>query len=290
MQWFRLYNDVVNDPKVQRLPAETFRGWINILCIASKNDGVLPCIEDIAFTLRMDESAATELISALQTAGLIEQTEAGAAPHKWRDRQFKSDTSTDRVKRHRAKRHETERNVTCNVSETASETDQSQSRADTDTESPPKPPSRGGKTKRGSRLDLDALPSEWASWARDEGFGNPEREFDRFRDYWKAAPGQKGVKADWLATWRNWIRRALDDGKGEATADSPVTPRPECVMVWSGECDWPQLARRMERHGYRIEVPDGPGELRGPLPPPHLVPQIRKVAEGFGVELEVRES
>ena len=30
---------------------------------------------------------------------------------------------------------------------------------------------------------------------------------DEFRDYWIAVPGSKGVKLDWLATWRNWVRR-----------------------------------------------------------------------------------
>ncbi|WP_424807696.1 hypothetical protein [Rhodococcus sp. 27YEA15] len=29
-----------------------------------------------------------------------------------------------------------------------------------------------------------------------------------FRDYWIAQPGAKGVKLDWDATWRNWVRRA----------------------------------------------------------------------------------
>ena len=29
---------------------------------------------------------------------------------------------------------------------------------------------------------------------------------ETFRDYWVAQPGQKGRKADWEATWRNWVR------------------------------------------------------------------------------------
>ena len=35
-----------------------------------------------------------------------------------------------------------------------------------------------------------------------------QRVFDEFKDYWIAVPGAKGVKLDWLATWRNWVRRA----------------------------------------------------------------------------------
>jgi len=29
---------------------------------------------------------------------------------------------------------------------------------------------------------------------------------DGFRDYWIAQGGAKGRKADWDATWRNWVR------------------------------------------------------------------------------------
>lgn len=35
-----------------------------------------------------------------------------------------------------------------------------------------------------------------------------QRELDRFRDYWAAQPGQRGRKANWDATWRNWVRKA----------------------------------------------------------------------------------
>jgi len=29
---------------------------------------------------------------------------------------------------------------------------------------------------------------------------------EQFKDYWIAQGGQKGVKLDWDATWRNWVR------------------------------------------------------------------------------------
>jgi hypothetical protein len=33
--------------------------------------------------------------------------------------------------------------------------------------------------------------------------------FAQFSDYWNAAPGQRGRKSDWLATWRNWVREHI---------------------------------------------------------------------------------
>ena len=64
------------------------------------------------------------------------------------------------------------------------------------------------ENRRGSRLSQDfCLPNEWNSWARNE---RPElnvlQTFDKFKDYWIAQAGQKGVKLDWFATWRNWVR------------------------------------------------------------------------------------
>jgi hypothetical protein len=46
-------------------------------------------------------------------------------------------------------------------------------------------------------------------WARREcPTVDGRRETEKFIDYFRAAPGAKGVKLDWLATWRNWMRKA----------------------------------------------------------------------------------
>lgn len=64
--------------------------------------------------------------------------------------------------------------------------------------------------KRGSRLPDDwVLPRDWGDWALSEGWSEQVVRFEaeRFRDHWWGASGQRGVKRDWLATWRNWMRR-----------------------------------------------------------------------------------
>lgn len=61
---------------------------------------------------------------------------------------------------------------------------------------------------RGARLSLSQLPDEWRAWARKERPDlDPETTWQIFRDHWAAMPGARGCKADWLATWRNWVRR-----------------------------------------------------------------------------------
>ena len=65
------------------------------------------------------------------------------------------------------------------------------------------------KTQRGTRLPHDTkLTVEWIDFCRQQRPElDPQDVFAGFLDYWVAQPGQKGVKTDWTATWRNWVRR-----------------------------------------------------------------------------------
>lgn len=61
------------------------------------------------------------------------------------------------------------------------------------------------------------MTKDLGDWALANGMDDPgvRREADRFRDYWLSVPGTKGVKLDWPAVWRNWVRKAVD-GSGKA--------------------------------------------------------------------------
>jgi uncharacterized protein YdaU (DUF1376 family) len=64
------------------------------------------------------------------------------------------------------------------------------------------------ENKRGSRLSQDwFLTKAMGEWALQERPDIDVRQVaNQFKDYWIAQPGQKGVKLDWDATWRNWVR------------------------------------------------------------------------------------
>lgn len=72
---------------------------------------------------------------------------------------------------------------------------------------------------RGHRLPDDWAPEE-ADWQAAKAAVGSERAFAelaKFRDHWKQQPGSKGVKLDWNAAWRNWIRRAAEYSGGRPT-------------------------------------------------------------------------
>lgn len=85
-----------------------------------------------------------------------------------------------------------------------------------------------GAAKRGTRLpEPFMLTAEMRQWAVGEA---PSVDVDastkRFVDYWRAEPGAKGKKIDWVATWRNWIRKQQEFAvRDAAKAGGPAKPK-----------------------------------------------------------------
>lgn len=80
-------------------------------------------------------------------------------------------------------------------------------------------PAKAGASKqnRGKRIPEGWMPSDSAIETIRGEFPDVTSEqlaaeHRKFHDYWLAQPGAKGVKVDWEATWRNWMRRAGEQG------------------------------------------------------------------------------
>ena len=86
---------------------------------------------------------------------------------------------------------------------------------------------------RGSRLEIESLPEAWAAWALENTDQDPTEVWPNFRDYWIAAPGQRGVKRGergWFATWRNWCRKNdKQKSNGKASSYSDLLARTQRV-------------------------------------------------------------
>lgn len=129
--WFRAYSEVLNDPKVQTLPLDAFKAWHNALYLAaslSSNDGTIGTLHSVSFAFRETEEAVSSAFQPLIERGLIETFHETFRIVSWRKRQFKSDTSTARVKRHREKMKRAG-NVTETAPEAEADTEAEQKRA-----------------------------------------------------------------------------------------------------------------------------------------------------------------
>ncbi len=86
----------------------------------------------------------------------------------------------------------------------------------------PVPNGTGGRVaaptpaKRGSRIpDGFVVTEAMRAWAGTEcPAANVDFETAKFRDHWLAASGANALKRDWVAAWRNWMRKATPSGPG----------------------------------------------------------------------------
>jgi len=101
---------------------------------------------------------------------------------------------------------------------------------------------RTGKAAYGTRLAKDwQLPKSWGEWALGEidhlTEADVRREAAKFADHWHAKAGSDARKADWEATWRNWIRKSEEfrrqkDRNLPAARASPVVSAPNADAQW----------------------------------------------------------
>lgn len=215
-RWFRFYSDAMRDPKVSALSDSDFRIWTELLAVAADNDGLIPPLADTSRILRRRLDKLINAVKRLTEVGLIDACEDGFEPHNWQKRQYKSDNSTERVKRFRA----AQRNVAETASETAPETE-----TETETENnPPSPPSLGkagagveyaffGKTIRLNQRDLDT----WRK--RYHAIGDIEAALGALDDWLQGQPTEKRGK--WFHTVSGSLERKHQDALKETrTAES----------------------------------------------------------------------
>lgn len=232
-RWFRFYDDAMHDPKLLRLSDATYRAWTILLCIASKNEGVLPPASDIALMLRIKPAMVAAWVAELSSVELLDSTDAGFVPHNWGGRQYKSDkqddTAAERMRKYRERkrvsdvtlRPVTERNA---VTVTVPRTD-----TDTDTEQ---------KETRAAALD------DWPSDFREQ--------------FWNGYPHKIG-KSDAIAKLERVRKRGVSwvilvDGLRRYVASKPVD-RPWCnPATWLNQARWED-----QPAGSVVQISDGAG-------------------------------
>jgi len=132
MQWFRLYHRIIDDEKLRLLAFEDRWHFVALCCL--KGDGLLDEPDDslrqrkIAVKLGVQVRELEEIGRRLQEVGLIDES---LSPVAWDELQYRSDNSSERVKKYREKQKRNASKRVSNVSVTVQDTD-------TDTDIEPK--------------------------------------------------------------------------------------------------------------------------------------------------------
>ena len=126
--WIKLYHEVLNDPKMGRLPDRLWRRVVECFLLAGEQDegGYLPSVEDMAWRLRCDPAELEQELGEIAELGILRYAQNDVDDGRWFVVKFgerqAAVSSTERVKRHRETKMK--RNVTQSVSQKAeNETD-----------------------------------------------------------------------------------------------------------------------------------------------------------------------
>ncbi len=156
-----------------------------------------------------------------------------------------------------------------------------------DKENPPTPPKENNppispNPRRGSRLPTDWMPDEQIAAELGLTLSQANAELAKFRDYWAAKAGKDAAKLDWTATWRNWVRTAMErmpragPGSGKPRTASDVLMNLSNEMKAADDVQQPsrsdfvpprqlpRLAQRPSDGGEGLfDVGEGPDGYRG---------------------------
>ena len=120
-------------------------------------------------------------------------------------------------------------------------------------ETPAPAPAPAQKRSRPNGAGGTRIPEGFAAteahrrFAAENGLPSPDSQLGGFVDYWRGVPGNRGVKMDWDATFRNWLRRSNQDQnrKGKYAKDGNRAERRQAENIAAGEQAVAILQRRM---------------------------------------------
>lgn len=212
MTWYKVDDGFWAHPKTLLISDSAIALWLKAGTWASQmlTDGLVPSGSLGLFG--SGEAVAAELVDV----GLWEPDPKGYRFHDWDHYQPSAEVEkAKRAARSEAGRKGAEARWGGKTDGKSHGNSDGKTYGKTDAPSRPVPsrnsPSNDGESvaaKRGSRLTAGWMPAQATidKIKADYPALDLKAEHEAFTDYWIAQPGQRGVKLDWDATWRNWMR------------------------------------------------------------------------------------
>lgn len=232
----KIEHSLYDNPKIVGLSCEAFRAYVEGILYSGKNltDGFL----DERIVSRMwGVQVADELTANDPVNPSWERVEGGWLIYGFTERQNTKESVDAKREQKRAaanarwEKTKSKANAQAMQNEYKSDAEpmhsayksDAQAMPDTDTDTDT---NTNKELKRGTRLQHPfVLTSDMIKWAVEKyPLVDYNLQTESFIDYWTAQPGQKGVKSDWVATWRNWIRNSRPTIK-------PVAADPNAWMI-----------------------------------------------------------
>jgi len=246
-QWFRLYGEFANDPKVQMMTEVNQRRLVMLMCIKSCNASAT--LHETGDTEKSDGEALQNVSSVFSDAAIAFQLrismddwlaskavflannfiDSGNVLLNWDKRQFVSDSSTERVRKHRVEKKKAEtflkrparkkkhpKSVPATPPDTESYTE-----SYTDIKDPPTP-----RSMKPSISEVDVLAKE-EGWDLEGFFVFYEK------NDWHVGKGEyMQPVADWKSVARGWAERRRKENAGKVAVAPYVKTKAGAGEAW----------------------------------------------------------
>jgi hypothetical protein len=228
--WLKSWVNILDKPKVMRLPPSEYKAWNLLLHIAGRfdHDGVLPPIEECAFILHVSVDELKTRIETLIGVGLIDRTGDALTMHDWEDWQAgkpsdEPERVRERVYKHRAATKEavTPSNALQNVTKSVTPSNAGNAlrgeekrvdKEETRVEVPRDARDTQTKRKRPSTPIPDPFTVTKAmnDWADEHGYSRAflQDATEYFCDW---ATSHDHRYADWPSVWRRVVKSRWDE-------------------------------------------------------------------------------
>ncbi|CAH1657694.1 hypothetical protein CHELA1G11_13014 [Hyphomicrobiales bacterium] len=282
-RWYRAYAGTVKDDKLAEVAivagcsrSVAIAVWHSLLESAAESGkgGLFETTpRRIAANLGEPVEVIDAVFAAMSETGMVDVNSIVA----WKRRQFESDSSTERSRKHR----DAKKNVAGNeINDDATLHGRSATPPDTDTDTDNKKTSHPSDVRQKSaekpRKSATRIPDDWspsqvgADYAAEHGVTGEwlKREAERFRNFWLGKAGKDGAKLDWDATWRNWILKAAEGGPPRGVTLAPVSTSAAAGATKIPDDLWSKAVERWKGTngdwwilGNMSEAPDHPKTL-----------------------------
>lgn len=217
--------DFWTHPKVSRLSDAAFRAFVeaNGHSRMRETDGLLEA-DDAEFLWKPE--VLSELVQSHPSRPLMVRTDDGEyLLRDYAEHQF-TKADRDALSEKRANAGRLGGKARASAKQVLSKTEQSQTEIGIEQEIEEKREASSSAKRpsasRGSRIPKNfSLTDEMRAWAAVETpLVNLDAKLPEFIDYWSGVAGEKGVKLDWVSTWRNGMRKQQQFALRDAPANS----------------------------------------------------------------------
>ncbi|GGD33270.1 hypothetical protein GCM10010915_12070 [Microbacterium faecale] len=228
MPWFKVDDGFYTSRKVLSIPRSCRLAAVGLWTMAGNWSGRELTDGRVPNYVLAELGATSRLRRALVEARLwLDHGSDGIEFNKWAEYQpTRSEVEADRAKAAERQRKWRERHKGETSNDTVSNgvTAPVTNGVSNDAPTRPDPTRTSNEVLEGARKRAHRIPDpfivtgEMREWAAREVPGlDIDDSTSRFADYWRAESGAKARKLDWIATWRNWLRRDDDNASRRLT-------------------------------------------------------------------------